>query len=60
MRMEGDPERHACYDAVVAPQKWWCDGVEISAMDNPARARCVGIVKTCTADGATCSEKDAR
>jgi hypothetical protein len=60
MRMEGDPERHVCYNEVVAPQQWWCDGQPIDPLDhNPARARCVGLVKTCTADGETCSTKDA-
>lgn len=60
MRFEGDPEREVCYDEVVAPQKWWCDGQVTDPLDeNPARARCTGIVKTCTADGATCTEQDA-
>jgi hypothetical protein len=60
MRMEGDPERHVCYEAVVAPQQWWCDGQPIDPLDhNPARARCTGLAKTCTADGATCGTKDA-
>lgn len=59
MRMEGDPERHVCYEAVVAPQQWWCDGQPIDPLDhNPARARCTGRARTCTADNATCGEAD--
>jgi len=56
MRMEGDPERHVCYEAVVAPQKWWCNGQEIESTENPAQAVCSGPARTCTGDGATCQE----
>ena len=59
MRFEGDPERHACYAEIIAPQQWWCDGQPIDSLENPARARCTGLAKTCTADGATCGQKDA-
>ena len=59
MRMEGDPERAVCEDAVIGNQQWWCDGQKIEPFeDNSARARCVGRVKTCTEDGSVCSEKD--
>jgi len=57
MRMEGDPEREVCYEEVVAPQQWWCDGEPSEALNgNPAKTRCGGLARTCTGDGKVCSE----
>lgn len=60
MRFEGDPERHVCYEEVVAVQQWWCNGQPIESTENPAQAICSGPARTCTGDGATCGEIDAR
>jgi hypothetical protein len=60
VRLEGNYQRRACEERVgLGPgQLWWCNGQPIESNTNPAQARCHGHVKTCTADLATCAEKD--
>jgi hypothetical protein len=59
MRMEGDPERAACYAKYVDVQQWWCDGVPVEASNETgSQAWCHGHVKTCTEDGVTCAGAD--
>lgn len=60
VRLEGNYQREACEERVGAGSrgKWWCDGEPIEPHENPAQARCIGHVRTCTADGATCAERN--
>jgi len=69
LRNEGDPEREECEEKHIGVQQWWCDGTNINSRscdvfeddcvtNNPAQAKCHGHAKTCTQDGATCSEAD--
>lgn len=56
LRFEGDPERAVCEAAVIGNQQWWCEGVKVDPLENRAQAICSGAARTCTEDGATCSE----
>ncbi len=58
VRFEGDPSREACERLVIGDQKWWCNGQKIAHNENPAQARCRGLVRTCTSDEKTCAEAD--
>jgi hypothetical protein len=56
VRKEGNYQREACERRVIGDQQWWCNGEPIESNENPAQAHCIGHVKTCTEDGATCWE----
>ncbi len=63
VRFEGDPERVPCErdPDVIGVQKWWCDGTPIEpSNETGSQAICSGQAKTCTEDGDTCGEIDAR
>jgi hypothetical protein len=57
VRNEGSIEREVCEEEVIGTQQWWCDGIRIASLENPAQAKCKGVVRTCTENGKTCSTK---
>jgi hypothetical protein len=63
VRIEGDPERVPCERSpdVIGVQQWWCEGQPNNgSTENPAQSICSGEARTCTEDGDTCEDIDAR